>query len=139
VWTICTGAPSKSRSKKVICDHDAEDRATLGHHLKMQTTPARKDKSPGIQAVASRLKIAGDGKPRLFVLRDSLAERDRNLQEQKKPACIEEEFDSYVWDLSNNRKKGEEPVDKDNHGMDALRYMVAQMDLVIKRKLDIWV
>jgi phage terminase large subunit len=48
-------ARNEPRPKKVICDHDAEGRATLGHHLKMQTTPARKEKSPGIQAVASRL------------------------------------------------------------------------------------
>ena len=94
----------------------------------MKTTPAHKDKSPGIQAVASRLKVAGDGKPRLFLLRDSLVERDPILEEAKKPTCTEEEIDAYVWDIANGRKKGEEPLDKDNHGMDALRYVVARVD-----------
>jgi phage terminase large subunit len=131
-------ARNEPRPKRVICDHDAEGRATLERYLKMTTTPAKKNKSPGIQAVASRLKTTGDGKPRLFLLRDSLVERDRALLEQKKPVCTEEEFDSYVWDLANNRKKGEEPVDKDNHGMDALRYLVAQVDVVVKRKLCIF-
>jgi hypothetical protein len=51
------------------------------------------------------------------------------MVEQKKPTCTEEEIDGYVWDLANNRKKGEEPVDKDNHGLDALRYLVAFFDL----------
>jgi phage terminase large subunit len=131
-------AKHEPRPKSIICDHDAEDRATLERHLKMPTTPAKKDKSPGIQSVASRLKKAGDGKPRLFLLRDSLVERDPLMVEQKRPACTEEEFGGYVWDLSNNRKKGEEPADKDNHGMDALRYLVAAFDLVVKRRLDIF-
>jgi phage terminase large subunit len=113
----------------IICDHDAEDRATLERYLNMQTVEARKDKSPGIQAVASRLMKVGDGKPRLFFLRDSLVEHDPRMIEQKKPGCTEEEFDGYIWDPSNNRKEGEEPVDRDNHGMDALRYLVAHFDL----------
>jgi hypothetical protein len=53
--------------------------------------------------------------------------------EQKKPGCTEEEIDGYIWDLANNRKKGEEPVDKDNHGLDALRYLVAHCDLDANR------
>jgi phage terminase large subunit len=122
------------RPKMILCDHDAEDRATLERHLKMQTCPAQKEKSPGIQAVAARLRKVGDGQPRLFFLRDGLVERDPLLIEQKKPACTEEEFDGYVWDLSNNRRKGEEPIDKDNHGMDALRYLVAYFDLTQKRR-----
>jgi PBSX family phage terminase large subunit len=123
------------RPTRIVCDHDAEDRATLEKHLGMTTRAAKKDKSPGIQAVASRLKKAGDGLPRLFLLRDALVERDPVLVEQKRPACTEEEFDGYIWDLANNRKKGEEPVDKDNHGMDALRYLVAYFDVEVKRQL----
>jgi len=117
------------RPRQILCDHDAEDRATLEKHLRMETWPAKKDKSPGIQAVASRFNKAGDGRPRLFLVRDALVERDPVMVEQKKPTCTEEEIDGYVWDLANNRKKGEDPVDKDNHGLDALRYLVAFFDL----------
>jgi PBSX family phage terminase large subunit len=113
----------------VICDHDAEDRATLTRHLDLDTVPATKTISPGIQAVAMRLRTAGDGRPRLFYLRDSLVERDPRLEEAKLPCCTEEEYESYVWDTRLGRKKGEVPVDKDNHGMDATRYMVAQFDV----------
>jgi hypothetical protein len=70
------------RPKRIVCDHDVEDRATLEKHLRMMTWAAKKDKSPGIQAVASRLKKAGDGRPRLFLLRDALVERDPVMVEQ---------------------------------------------------------
>jgi phage terminase large subunit len=110
--------------KAIICDTDAEDRATLEKHLKRQTTGAPKEVSPGLQEVAARLRKAGDGKPRIFFLRDSLDERDPVLMESKKPCCTEEEFDGYVWDTSGNRKRGEEPLKVNDHGMDAMRYLV---------------
>lgn len=116
------------RPRAIVCDHDAEDRATLERHLRMVTTPAKKEISPGIQAVASRLKVAGDGKPRLFVVSGATDERDTSLADAKKPTSTQEEFEGYVWDTANGRKKGETPVDKDNHGMDALRYMVYWLD-----------
>jgi phage terminase large subunit len=108
----------------VVCDTDAEDRATLEKHLGIGTTAAVKDVSPGIQAVAARLRRAGDGKPRLFILRDSLVERDSDLEDRKLPCCTAEEFDGYVWNTAANRKQGEDPLKKDDHGCDALRYAV---------------
>jgi Phage terminase large subunit len=119
---------SALRPRAIVCDHDAEDRATLERHLRLQTVAAPKGVSPGIQAVASRLKVAGDGKPRLLLLRGSVVERDPVLQEAKRPLCTEEEIDGYVWDSSSGRTQGEVPVDKDNHGMDAMRYLVAKLD-----------
>lgn len=112
----------------IICDHDAEDRATLERHLGMETTAAHKSVSDGIQAVASRLKVAGDGKARMFFLRDSLVERDPNLADRKLPCCTEEEPEGYVWNLGGGRRKGEEPVKENDHGLDAARYMVAHLD-----------
>ncbi|MDA8189602.1 MAG: phage terminase large subunit [Dehalococcoidales bacterium] len=111
----------------VICDHDAEDRATLERHLGLSTIAAHKAVSPGIQAVASRLKRAGDGKSRLFLLRDSLVDRDPLLEEAKKPTCTEEEIEGYVW---NDKVKRDEPVKANDHGMDPMRYVVAHIDLV---------
>ncbi|MGH9846377.1 MAG: phage terminase large subunit, partial [Blastocatellia bacterium] len=60
----------------VVTDHDAEDRATLEKYLGLGTIPAIKSVSDGIQAVAGRMKVAGDGRARLFLLRDSLVARD---------------------------------------------------------------
>lgn len=112
----------------IICDHDAEDRATLERHLGLGTVAAYKSVSPGIQAVADRLKKAGDDRARLFLLRDSLYERDEALAEDRKPTCTEEEIEAYVWDRSSNRSKGEEPVKRDDHGCDTMRYLVAAVD-----------
>jgi len=111
--------------REIICDHDAEDRATFERHLGLYTTAAKKSVSDGIQAVASRLKPAGDGRPRLFFLRDSVIERDQELASRKKPTCTEEEFDTYVWKRDASGAK-EEPVKQDDHGLDACRYLVAR-------------
>lgn len=127
IAAVTKGQP---RPVAIICDHDAEGRATLERHLRMGTTAARKTVSPGIQAVAARLRKAGDGRPRLYLLRDALVERDPALAESKRPTCTEEEIEGYIWDTANGRKKGEEPVKKDDHGLDCMRYMVAHLDIV---------
>lgn len=118
------------RPLAVICDHDAEDRATLERHLKMRTVGAFKSVSPGIQAVATRLKKAGDGRPRLLLLAGSLDERDKAREAKRKPCCTEEEMDGYIWDISNGRRKGEAPVKEEDHGADAVRYLVAHVDKI---------
>lgn len=104
------------RPRAVICDHDAEGRATFERHAQVRTVPAVKDIMAGIQAVAARLRRAGDGKPRLTVVKNATVEVDEKLVEAKKPVCTADEFDSYVWDTGNGRRKGETPVDRDNHG-----------------------
>lgn len=120
---------TEPKPRTVICDHDAEDRATLEKHLGLSTSPATKTVSDGIQAAEARMRPAGDGRPRLFVLRDVLLERDKQLADVKKPTCTEEEILSYVWDTGVGKQPKERPVKVDDHGMDALRYMVAERDL----------
>lgn len=114
--------------RAIVCDHDAEGRATLERYLRLSTKPAYKAIRDGIQAVAARLRVAGDGKPRLFLLAGSLLEVDPDLAEGRQPTCTEDEMESYIWDTRNGRKGGEEPLDKDNHGNDSLRYLVAFVD-----------
>ena len=122
------GLQQLPRPLAIICDHDAEDRATLERALGMRTLPAFKAVSPGIQAVAGRLRVQPDSRARLFYLRDSLIELDQNLAERGLPTCTEDEIEGYVWDESLGRKKGEEPVKRNDHGMDATRYLVAFVD-----------
>lgn len=114
--------------REIICDHDAEDRATLERHLGMYTMPAVKNVSAGIQVTAARYRAAGDGKPRLVHFRDALIERDPDLVARKKPTCTIEEVDGYVWKETLTGKK-EEPVKEDDHGMDTDRYISARFDL----------
>ncbi len=115
--------------RAIICDHDAEDRATLERKLGLLTVPAKKTVRDGIQAVSARLRPAGDGKPRLYYFADMLLSRDPDLDRLKKPASTIEEFDSYVWDLRAGAKHGEEPLKENDHGMDCDRYMCAHLDL----------
>lgn len=112
------------RYEATIADHDAEDRATLAE-CGIHTLPAMKAIQPGIQAVQERLQIAADGKPRLFVLRGCLVERDEDLAARRLPVCTEQEFDSYSWPkAADGRPVKEVPVDLHNHGMDCTRYLV---------------
>lgn len=120
---------TEPRPRAVICDHDAEDRATLEKHLGMGTRPATKTVSDGIQAAQSRLRPQADGKPRLFLVSGALVERDPDLEAAKKPTCTEEEITGYVWAVKPGGALKEEPVKENDHGMDCLRYMVAQRDV----------
>lgn len=118
------------RPRAIICDHDAEDRATLERHLGMSTIAAKKTVSDGIQAVQSRLRVQADGRPRLFIFRDAVVARDPRLTEAKKPTCTADELPGYVWETKPGTKGvKEQPLKVDDHGVDALRYLVSQRDL----------
>lgn len=112
----------------VICDHDAEGRETFTKHAGMETLAAKKDVLEGIQLVASRFRPAADGKARLFILRDSLVERDQALADKHKPTHTAEEIEGYVWKVSSTPGRKEEPLKENDHGADAMRYMVAHRD-----------
>lgn len=111
-----------------VADHDAEDRATLDRHG-ISTIPARKEISVGIQAVQTRLAKAGDGKPRLFILRGATVEIDAKLRDNHLPTSTLEEEDVYSWPKGADGKSLKEiPVDANNHGMDSKRYAVRYAD-----------
>lgn len=111
-----------------IADHDAEDRATL-EEAGIYTTPASKAVRSGIDKVIERLKPAADGRPRLFIVRDCLVERDERLVAAKKPWCTAQEIDGYVWPKGKpGKNEDENPVKENDHGMDPARYMVVYRD-----------
>lgn len=119
------------RPTAVITDHDAEGRATLSDKTGLDTVAADKRVSIGLQAVRGRLKKAGDGKPRIYVLRDSLLWRDKSLEEASKPCSTEEEFPGYIWDKGSKSDGNEKevPLKVNDHGMDCVRYLCAHLDL----------
>jgi len=119
IWT-------EPRPSAIICDWDAEGRATLEKYLGMSTKKALKTVTEGIQAAQVRLKEAGDGKPRLFLLRDAVVFRDKEQAEAGKPTSTAQEILGYVW---ADAKRKEEPVKEDDDGMDAMRYLVADLDM----------
>lgn len=123
VWT-------EPRPTAVICDHDAEGRATFKKETGLGTTAARKQVVDGVQAVANRLVVQDDGRPRLFIMRGALVEADQLLVDGSKPVCTEDEIAGYVWPKESGVKEAKEaPVKVDDHGVDAMRYAVAHHDL----------
>ncbi len=100
-----------------VADHDAQDNAELRRY-DITTIKAKKDVLSGIQKVKGRLIVQQDGKPRLYI-----HERCTNLLK---------ELGIYRW------KDGkEEPVKESDHAMDALRYMVMQLDGAIAPSISI--
>ena len=83
----------------------------------------------GIQKVSERLLVAGDGKPRIYVMRGSLIERDENLADASQPVDLASEMPGYVWaKAADGKPNKEQPVDLNNHALDALRYGVMYLD-----------
>jgi PBSX family phage terminase large subunit len=109
------------RPRQIICDHDAEGRATLELKLGQSTTKADKRVADGIQAVQARLKAE-----RLHLFSSCVVFRDPELVDAHKPASTIEELPGYVWADSKTK---EQPVKQDDHGADAMRYLVAARDL----------
>lgn len=104
------------KPRDVVCDHDAGDRALLERELGVGCRKATKHKSEGIQLVQARMRLQGDGKPRIYFLRDSVVRIDPQLIEEHKPTSTIQEMSSYVWDIGNGKKPKEEPVKEHDHG-----------------------
>jgi PBSX family phage terminase large subunit len=120
------------RIEATVADHDAEDRETLKRYG-VETIAAYKAVTVGIQALAARLQDAGDKKPRLFILKNALVERDNELANAHKPVCTADEFEVYSWPKgADGKPMKEEPVKLDDHGMDGGRYGVAYIDQIDK-------
>jgi phage terminase large subunit len=103
---------------------DARGRAELEHELGVYSTPADKTVIEGINDVETRLRVAGDGCPRLTLFRDTLQhDPDPDLLATGSPTHTASEFDSYIWKVTPQGAKKDEPVKKDDHGMDAMRYV----------------
>ena len=111
----------KSYNDPVIAtfsDHDAEDRATL-EEKGILTDLADKAIGPGVQTVYELF-----GEKQIHFFSNALVEVDDYLIDKKRPTCTVEEFGNYRWSESKVSANAKElPLDKDNHGMDALRYM----------------
>lgn len=105
-----------------ISDWDAGDRAILENEG-IPTIKARKEIEPGIQETYETID-----QNRVFIFRDSLVELDTELRRANKPTSTIEEFPAYRYNPSNlsrnPRNPKEIPLDRDNHGMDAMRYLI---------------
>lgn len=119
----------------ITCDHDAEGRVVFERETGLSTSNAHKAVSEGIQAVQKRLRDAGDGRHRIYFLRDTLVEEDPELKDAGKPVCLLDEIPGYVWARkvkAGESKEQDEPQKENDHGCDAMRYVVAERDFGIR-------
>lgn len=124
------------RPLKIICDHDAEDRATLRRELDMATAPATKTVDDGLQAMMRRLRVEPDGRARLEVCRTALVDRDESLADRGLPLGFIGEIPGYVWETAADGKPSKDrPLKLNDHSMDCARYVVADQDLRSKARV----
>lgn len=91
-------------------DHAAQERAELAA-AGIDCTPANKDIRPSIEAIRTLLMVAGDGRPRLTIFRTC--------------ANLIRELPGYRWPTGSViRNPAEQPIDRDNHAIDAMRYAI---------------
>lgn len=109
------------------CDHDSGERALLRSNG-ISNRAANKEIEAGLQSVMRLLSPRALGGPHLHFVRGSQVEIDRRLGREGKPTCVEDEFPIYKW---STRASGELagagrdlPIDRDNHGLDAVRYAI---------------
>jgi phage terminase large subunit len=112
-----------------VADHDASDRATL-EECGIYTDAAIKDVKQGIEQVQLRLRVQDDGRPRIFFFKNALVERDGEMVDRRKPTCTVEEFPHYAYPAKVRKGKNvdENPMKTDDHGLDAMRYMIMYFD-----------
>lgn len=113
----------------VICDHDLEGRRTFEKHTGIGTQPAFKRVYEGIMAVKDRLKFDADGNCGLYYMADALVETDQYRVENLMPTNSVEEYAGYIWKVSTDGRRQDEPVKRDDDGMDCDRYLVSFVDL----------
>lgn len=95
-----------------ICDHDAEDRATL-EDAGIDTIPADKKRLAGQQVVCEKFE-----QDKIFYFEDALVEKDIAQELQNKPTKTVDEFGTYIWAT----KGKEDMIKQKDDGMDTTRY-----------------
>jgi phage terminase large subunit len=115
-----------------VCDSESPQEREELRSLGLTMQPAKKGPGSvkrGIDMIRERLSPAGDGRPRLFVVRGSLVEVCSTLSEQMDPLDIVQELEGYHYPVRREgRPEDEQPVKEHDHGIDALRYLVARLD-----------
>lgn len=91
--------------------------------------PADNDIRSGIDSVKNRLRIATDGRPRIYFYKYALVEEDPIRLENKQPTCCLDEIVGYSWPKPKpNQPVKEVPIKKDDHAMDTMRYVSKYFD-----------
>lgn len=99
---------------EVVADPSEPEHIDEWNRMGITTHAAVNDLMPGINEMAGRLEVQGDGWPRVIV--------DEDCEN------IVKEFGLYRYPESDDDKPvKEKPVDKDNHHMDGARYVAMEL------------
>ncbi len=121
----------------IIADHDLQARETFRKATGLGTQAAIKDVSEGIDIHKDRLKVDERGLARFYLMADSLVERDEDLVADLLPWRTEDEYSGYAWKVSTDGRKLDEPVKKDDHGLDVDRYVSMYLDFKGKARVTL--
>ncbi len=110
-----------------VCDHDPQAMATFQRYGP-ENCPIRLadkgDKVGGIEEMQGLFDFQGDGRPRIYFTEGMRANPlDTILEAAGKPTSTIEELLGYEWDTRNPDRIKDEPIDRNNHSMDACRYL----------------
>jgi phage terminase large subunit len=117
--------PDGRRVIKSTADHDAEGQETLNREG-VSTVNAEKSILDGIQAVKKRLSFDDRGQADLYFMEGARVHKpdpDRHVEDETLKTV--DEISGYVWDEDAD---DDEPVKEDDHGCDAMRYLVYTLD-----------
>lgn len=127
IWAERLAPYLQRLARPVACDHDADGRATLEAYG-ISTEPARKAFDPGIELLARLLEpTRSDGMPAVVLV------NDHTLETPRLGRCdaykVWWEFDRYRYpeDREGRALRADRPISRDDHAMDALRYLCAQV------------
>ena len=132
---ILENQPDGENIRYSVSDHDASERMYLAKHG-IPTIAAIKDVRRGLQDTYE--KIANH---EIFFYREALVETDWKLKDdsgairRKRPQSTLEELTAYEWAISADNAK-DQPVKKDDHGMDAMRYAVES--IIYQQRPSAW-
>lgn len=120
-----------------VCDPEDAQNIDLFHRAGIPTVEAdKRNKLASLDQVRDRLRVGRNGKAGLYLVRDALIERDRNLKERFQPCCTAEEIPGYVMREVKEGRAVDEETDPacPDHGCDALRYAVRYVDAYFPSK-----
>ena len=124
--------------ENTFTDHDAEGVETL-RKAGVYAANAKKDVSPGIQAVKGRLRTDDRGEPGIYFLANARTHApDARLKLDDKPTRTTDELPGYVWKDDDQK---DEPKKENDHGADAMRYLVFSVDegnTMSKEEMEEW-
>lgn len=108
---------AEKKYSATVCDHDAEDRATLEENGIGPVKPANKEVLAGIDNVIDLMEYSENKKPRIYIFRSLVG--------------LRESLDSFRWKdttMSNRgRAKDREVLKEDDDPADAFRYGLCEL------------